>query len=114
MTSITAMNKASAFAFGSASARPGARRPAPRRLAPLRANPFIGETNDPEKTKARKEQKVSHTPKILKNMEFSDCLRSFLKRFRVRAILIIRELPSSTSSRGLNAIVTREMRAVRQ
>jgi hypothetical protein len=32
-------------------------RPAPRRLAPLRANPFIGEVNDPEKTKKNKEKK---------------------------------------------------------
>jgi hypothetical protein len=58
MASITATNKATALLFSPAHVRPGVQRPAPRRLAPVRANPFIGETNDPEKTKQNKDRKV--------------------------------------------------------
>ena len=52
------MTTATSFSARTSVARPGVQRPAPRRLAPLRANPFIGEVNDPEKTKKNKEKKV--------------------------------------------------------
>jgi hypothetical protein len=51
-----------------AGARPSARFTAPRAqrtrlLAPVRAgNPFVGETNDPQKVKQRKDEKVKSRP----------------------------------------------------
>ncbi|EIE22636.1 hypothetical protein COCSUDRAFT_66322 [Coccomyxa subellipsoidea C-169] len=57
MASISAMSTSVLLSTRPSVARPGVQRPAPRRLAPLRANPFIGEVNDPEKTKKNKEKK---------------------------------------------------------
>lgn len=58
LTMTTAMTTSMIFGARTSVARPGVQRPAPKRLAPLRANPFIGEVNDPEKTKKNKEKKV--------------------------------------------------------
>ncbi|CAK0782858.1 hypothetical protein CVIRNUC_006053 [Coccomyxa viridis] len=53
--SMTTMSPAIAARPG-ISARPSLR-PAHQRLAPVRANPFVGQTNDPEKVAKNKEKK---------------------------------------------------------